>query len=60
MVQGCRRVMRLNRLSRRSAPATTTTYYEDEDMNKEPFYITYLRAAAIIFSIFTLMEWFIE
>ena len=42
------------------APATTTTYYEDEDMNKEPFYITYLRAAAIIFSIFTLMEWFIE
>ena len=41
-------------------PTTTTTYYEDEDMNKEPFCITYLRAAAIIFSIFTLMEWFIE
>ena len=40
--------------------ATTTTYYEDEDMNKEPFCITYLRAAAIIFSIFTLTEWFIE
>ena len=40
--------------------ATTTTYYEDEDMNKEPFCITYLRAVAIIFSIFTLMEWFIE
>lgn len=29
-------------------------------MNKEPFYITYSRTAAIIFSIFTLMEWFIK
>ena len=29
-------------------------------MNKEPFCVTYLRAAAIIFSIFTLMEWFIK
>ena len=41
-------------------PTTTTTYYEDEDMNKEPFHITYSRSAAIIFSIFTLMEWFIK
>ena len=29
-------------------------------MNKEPFYTTCLRAAAVIFSIFTLMEWFIK